>query len=202
MKTFVAIGITLMIVAGAAADVPPPVPNTPAAVDQVVYARPFRLDEGYKFEWCAERPLVTEGYVLVLKVNPDLVYARQALEPVLYVGNTTAERVNQGNPSGYVVAIVPGPVDKIDLSQTRIWFGTPELPERCTSNTIAAENVKAARAAIQPLPAEQVKAAQKVGGDVLRAADRYTLRRELAGLIQKYSPEEKDLINGLLVPRQ
>lgn len=104
----------------------PDIPDIPAAVDEVVYAHLFALDEGYKFEWRKEQPLVKNGYILVLKVDRDLVYPRQTAEPVLYAGDQTAERVNVGYWSGRVVAIVPG---KLDLKKTPIWFGTPELPD-------------------------------------------------------------------------
>ena len=40
---------------------PPPVPETPAAVETLIYARPFRLDEGYAFEWRKERPKITRA---------------------------------------------------------------------------------------------------------------------------------------------
>ena len=95
-------------------------PPTPAAIDEVVYARSFELDQGYKFEWRKEQPLVKKGVILVLKVDPDLVYPRQIAEPVLYVGDQTAERVNIGYKSGHVVAIVPG---EVDLNKAMIWFG-------------------------------------------------------------------------------
>ncbi len=103
----------------------PEVPSTPAAVDGILLAQPFTLDEPYEFAWQAEHPMVSSGMILVLEVNPDLVLPRQTLEPVLYVGNSTAERVNNGYPSGKVVAIVPGTVN---LASAPIWFGEPALP--------------------------------------------------------------------------
>ena len=107
MKTMISISAVLLLAAVASAN-PPEIPATPAGVDEVVYARAFTLEKGYKFEWRKDRPLLTEGTILILKVNPDLVYARQIAEPVLYVGDTTAERVNIGYGSGRVIAIVFG----------------------------------------------------------------------------------------------
>ncbi len=133
----------LCVLAATSLAEPPPLPPTPAPVLDVVYARPFALEQGYEFTWRKEKPLVTEGYLLVLKVNPALVYPRQSAEPVLYVGDTTAERVNVGYPSGHLVVIVPGKLADFDLKKTLIWFGTPDLPERCTAKTIAEEREKA-----------------------------------------------------------
>jgi hypothetical protein len=176
----------------------PDVPDTPAAIDEIVYARPFALEKGYKFEWRKEQPLVKQGYLVVLKVDRDLVYPHQTAEPVLYVGDQTAERINVGYESGHVVAIVPG---KLDLKKTPIWFGTPELPERCTAKTIKEERRLAERAGIKPPTAEQITAAQKKGGERLKVADRYELRREAADLITQYAPDETELVKRLLVPR-
>ena len=198
MKTLVSISAVLMVAAVALADVPA-IPATPAAVDDIVYARPFTLEQGYKFEWRKDGQVFTEGTILILKVNPDLVFPRQIAEPVLYVGDTTAERVNSGNGSGHVVAIVPG---KVDLKKAPIWFGTPDLPERVDAATIKAERAAAEKAGIKPFAKEQVAAAQSAGGKTrLTVADRYELRRDAAHLILEYAADETELAEGLLVPR-
>jgi hypothetical protein len=175
----------------------PGIPDTPAAIDEVIYARPFTLEEGYKFEWRKEQPLVKEGYILVLSVDPDLVYPRQTAAPVLYVGDQTAERVNLGYKSGHVVAIVPG---KLDLKKTLIWFGTPELPERCTAKTIQEERRLAEQAGIKPPAEKEMASARTRGGELLNATDRYELRHQLADLIKLYAPDETSLIEHLLMP--
>jgi hypothetical protein len=176
----------------------PPIPKTPAAVSDVLYARPFTLEKSYDFAWRAEKPKVESGYLLVLKVNQDLVYPRQVAEPVLYVGDQTAERVNVGYESGCVIAIVPG---KIDLEKTPIWFGAPELPERVTAAKIAQERASAEAAKIKPLAADRVKAAVAKGGDTAKLADYDALRRQAAQLIKTYSPSETSLADGILAPR-
>lgn len=165
----------------------PAVPPTPATVEKVVYARRFTLSKAYKHLWRKEQPQVTSGYLLVLKVDPKLVYARQCAEPVLYVGDQTAERVNVGYRSGYVVAIVPGDVD---LKKAMIWFGTPELPERVDGKTIMGEAAKAKAAKVKPHADKDVKAAIKRGGKALNVADREGLLRQAAELIKQYSPVE------------
>ena len=204
MKKNAMLGLAIIMtgaVSSAALAKPPAVPETPAAVDELVYARPFKLTDGYEFHWRKEKPVISEGLIVVLKVNPDLVYPRQTAELVLYIGDQTAERVNVGYPSGIVVAIVPGNAEKLDLSKTPIWFGTPELPERCDAAMIKAERKKADNAGIKPLDAKSVSSATKVGGERLEVKDRYELRRTIADVIEKHSPDEADLIKALRVPR-
>ena len=139
--------------------------------------------------------------ILVLKVDPDLVLARQTAEPVLYVGNQTAERVNIGYRSGHVVALVPHlPDEPLNLKTAPIWFGTPELPERCDKDRIRRERAKADAAGVKPFRIDKITAALKKGGKRLEAANRFELRRKLAPVIQQYSPQETDLIAALRVP--
>jgi hypothetical protein len=175
------------VLAGAAAAraAPPKVPATPASAADVVYAAPFRLREGYHHHWRRESPMVTSGTLLVLHVAPDLVYPRQTAEPVLYVGDQTAERVNVGYPSGYVVAIVPG---ALDLTRSLLWFGTPALPERVDGKTIDDERARAMAAGIRPPPANRVRLARR---DALALADKDELLREALLLVERYAPDPR-----------
>jgi hypothetical protein len=173
-----------------AVESPPAVPDTPAAVESIIYAREFTLENGYPFTWSKESPVVTSGYLLVLKVDPDLVFPRQVAEPVLYVGAQTAQRVNHGFPSGHVIAIVPGDVD---LTKALIWFGTPELPERVDTNVANAELNLAEAAGIKPFAAAEVNAARAQAGEELKGATVVDVLRVAADLIRQYAPEEKHI---------
>ena len=183
------------VLAAAVVAAPPQMPATPAPVQDIVFAQPFTLDQGEVSTWRAERPMVTSGYILVLKVNPDLVYPRQSAEPVLYVGDTTAERLNVGYRSGHVVAVVGADItgdDAMDLSKVKIWFGTPELPERVDANRIAQESALADAAGIQPFSADKI-------GDLLAQNDTLSeptkagILNEVASLIRRFSPQEEEL---------
>ena len=173
----------------------PAIPATPAAVDDLVYARKFTLQEGYKFRWCSEKPNVASGYLLVLKVNPDLVFARQRAEPVLYVGDQTAERLNLGYRSGHVVAIAPGVAD---LTKALMWFGTPELPERVDAEMVQAELALAKAAGIEPFSATKIEAALARGGEELTGPNVVDVLRVAADLVRQYSPAEEDLAKTLV----
>lgn len=177
----------------------PAVPDTPAVVKDVVYARQFTLDEGYNFCWFNaateegrhEHLKVSSGWLLVLKVDPKFVVPRQMAEPVLYVGDKTAERLNIGYRSGHVVAIVPGDVD---LKKTPIYFGTPDLPERITAVKAKAELSNALAADIKPFSKKQVETATNRGGEAQSFKDKTALLRQVAELLEQYSPLEKSLI--------
>lgn len=181
----------------AAADSPPDIKKlvTPAAVADVVYISPFDLEQGYHHDWRQERPFIKSGTLVVFKVNPDYVYPRNAAEPVLYAGSQTAQRLNQGNESGFVIAIIPG---EIDLAREPVWFGSPELPERVNAETIESERANAEKAGIRPFDAEQI---QKVTQERIGASDLAALLREaVAKLLLEYSPQEKALAETWQLP--
>ena len=177
---------------------PPEIPQTPAAVEDLLYARPFTLEKGFKFFWCKERPNVTTGTLLVLQVDKALVVPRAIPTPVLYVGDQPAERVNHGHKSGRVVAIVPG---EADLAKVPIWFGTPALPGQVDAAAAQSERALAEEAGIRPFPAKKVEAALAKGGEPIKTTDKSALLRdELAELILEYCPDEKHLADGFRVP--
>ncbi len=177
------------------ADDAKPILKTPATIDEVLYLRTFSLEKGYAFEWRKERPVITEGTILVLQVKLELVRRTQCAEPVLYVGDQTAERVNAGHESGRLIVIVPG---RVDLKTTPIWFGTPYLPEQVDAAMIQKERELAEKAGIRPVTdPTKIKSAMERGGEKLSVADRDQLRRELASVVRAFAPDEKHLADGL-----
>jgi hypothetical protein len=177
---------------------PPEMPKTPAAVDDLVYARPFTLETGFKYIWSKERPNVTDGTLLVLKVDKALVVPRSIATPVLYVGDQPAQRVNQGHESGHVIAVVPG---EVDLTKVPIWFGSPGFPFDTDAATARAERARAEEAGIEPFAEKRVTAARGKGGAPIRKPDMSALLRdELAELILEYCPGEKKLADDFRVP--
>ena len=194
--TTVILGV--LIAASVALAAPPETPRTPAAVEDLVYARQFTVDQSFKHLWRKEQPEVNAGTLLVLKVDKALVVPREAQMPVLYVGDQTVQRLNAGHESGYLIVIVPA---QPDLTKTAIWFGTPSLSHRMDEAGINAEQAKATQAGIRPLPADKVQAALARGGEPLKAANlSEILRTEAADLILKYSPQERHIAEGFRVP--
>lgn len=179
----------------------PAIPQTPSAVQDVLFAQPFTLAEGYPFDWSKDRPMVTSGQIVVFQVNPDLVYPRQVAEPVLYVGGISAERINIGYQSGRVIAIVPdtigadGKAVRQDLSKA--WFGTPELPERVDAARVASESRLATSAGVKALSSDKVRIARDAGGDTAKLAHKWALLGVASKLVRQYAPDEVELADQL-----
>lgn len=190
------LSICLLIVATTSiATEQPAEPTSPSPVIDLVVARPFTLATGYTYDWSEDRPFVTSGLLVVLRVDPELVVPSNAAEPVLYAGDRAVQRLNRGHESGHVIAIIPG---EVDLAQTPIWFGSPELPERVTPEMARAERALARRADIQPFSAEKV---QRVRQGSVQASDLLELLREHAAeLVLEYSPQESDLAETWRLP--
>ncbi len=168
---------------------------TPSAIIDVVYIQPFSLDEAYVHHWREEKPLVRSGVLAVFKVAPELVYPRNTAEPILYVGSQTAEQLNSGHESGYVVAIIPG---ASHLGGARAWFGSPRLPERVNKKIIEMEMAIADKERIQTLDSRRVA---RVTQKRLSTPNLATLLSDHASeLVIKFSPSEKSLTEAWRLP--
>jgi hypothetical protein len=173
---------------------PQPVP-TPAAVLDILEIQPFRLRVGYRYGWLESRPFVSDGLLVVLRVDPRHVVPRDAAEPVLYAGDGTVQRLSQGQGSGYVIGIIPG---GIDLTSEPIWFGRPQLPERVTPEVIKEQRTLAESAGIKAFGPDKIKGALR---GAIEAEDLAALLRgPAADLVLKYSPDEKHLADTWRLP--
>jgi hypothetical protein len=200
--------LVLLLAAGVAAlvtslpDEPPALPAvTPVGGVDILYAQPFTTDVPWTHTWRAEQPKVQAGWVLVLAVDPNLVVPRQSAEPILFVGDQTAERVNQGDQSGHVIAIVPAPLDAsgavaFDLSHAPIYFGAPGLPEQVTAAKAKAELDAAVQRGIAAPTAQTLANVTK---PQVAFTNDWELHAFCSDLIQTWSPQETDLIATLRV---
>lgn len=169
-------------------------PATPASVKGVLAARRFTLQTPYTNTWSKERGQISTGTLVVLEVDPAYVVPRNSPEPVLYAGDVAVQRLNQGNVSGRVVAIVPG---TIDLASAPIWFGTPGLPERVTPALVREERTRAENAGVRALPFN----GRAVERTAVNTKDLATLLRTVAAeLVYEFSPQEKTLADYWRLP--
>jgi hypothetical protein len=206
------LGASLLLLAGGGAalhfalpdDPPPALPAvTPAGGVELVAALPFTLGTPATHEWRKERPAYAAGMLLVLRAPADLLAPRQTAEPVLFVGGQTAERVNTGDFSGMLVAIVPAGLDRagrvdLDLSATPIFFGAPALPEQIDAAAAQRELGFARTAGIAAPSAATVSAALK---PAVAFDDDWQLHLHAADLVERWSPLEADVVSGLRAPR-
>jgi len=179
-----------------------PPDRLPRPVLELVEAVPFVTDEPFVHEWRAEKPLVSGGYLLVLRVDADLARPRQTYEAVLLAGDQTVERLNHPEDGEYLVGLVPAPVDagghvQLDLARTPIWFGSLELPERVDAARIAAEaELARARGIAAPRTARGARL-RSTAGETLHVRTRDELSPYVADWVERYSPAETDLVAGL-----
>ena len=179
----------------------PAMPVTPAAAAELIEVIPFELAQPFTHSMRRERPEYTRGHVLVLRAPEAYLVPRQVAEPVLLVGQT-AERINAGYASGFLIVVVPewrergadGVERAGDPSTARIWFASPELPERVDAAWIDAAAASASKAGL-------AAAAPRVAGFAPAKAERFenrdALGRFLADIIAKRSPSETDVIDTL-----
>jgi hypothetical protein len=166
-------------------------PATPAPVRSILHAQRFTLETPFQSTWSKDRPMVSSGVLLVLDVDPAYVVPRNAMQPVLYAGDFTVERLNTGYPSGKVIGIVPG---NLDLTTAPVWFGPPQLPERVTASMVQEERARAERAGVRALPQATVSTAER---SPVAAKDLATLLRNVVSqLVYQYSPKEKQLADS------
>jgi hypothetical protein len=171
------------------------VPATPSAVIDIVEIQPFRLKAGYRYDWLQNRPLVSAGLLVVLRVDPKYVLPRDTAEPVLYAGDRTVQRLNQGHRSGHLIGIIPG---EGNLASAPVWFGRPQLPERVTPQIIKAERALADKSGIRAFSPDKIKGTWR---DAIEVDDLAALLRgRAADLVLKYSPDEKDLAASWRLP--
>lgn len=171
----------------------------PVAAGPIVLARPFRLETPATHTWRAERPEFTEGWIVVLDVDPAIVTPTPDAEPVLYGGAETVARVNHGHLDGRVVGILPTIGAKADLSTVRFFFGDADLPERISADDARVAVRRAVDAGIAAPDAEE-RAASIEAAEPVVYADRYELMLDAMRLVRVHAPGERDLADGWLLP--
>lgn len=167
----------------------------PRSVEDIVHIQPFSLETSYRSDWSLERQEVKNGLLVVLKIDTSLLIRRDLLEPVLYAGNQTVQRLNHGYESGYLIGIIPG---DIDLKEIPVWLGEPGLPERINAHEITQQREKASRSGIVAFSfkndTDQVQ-------PVVTASNLFMLLRKYgAPLVFEYSPQESSLAESWQLP--
>jgi len=160
---------------------------------ELLEAYPFVVDEPFVHEWRAEKPVVNAGYLLVLRVDPEVARPRDTYEPVLYVGTQTAERCagNDAPQEGErLVVLVPAPLDAtgkvdLDLDTVPIWFGGHELPERVDAARITRELAAARAVGLGPVKHAASLKLRTAAVDAIHARTRWQLQTYVEDLIHE-----------------
>lgn len=167
----------------------------PAPVENIVYARPFALSQGYRWSSVYDELETDIGVIIVLRVDPKLVIPRNGPGPILYAGDRMLQALNFGHTSGHVIGLIPG---KVNLSETLIWFGSPTAPGRVSPQSIRAKRAQAEKAGIRPFSAKQIESVMKPA--IVTTSLKALLRGELADLVLEYAPKEGGLARKWRLP--
>lgn len=164
-------------------------------VKDILFAKPFRLEQGYHYDWREERPFVREGLIVVLKVDPRLVEPRNAAQPILFADDQIVQRLNHGNESGHSIVIIPG---RVDLSEIRLWFASPSLFNQISTNTINYQKIIAKNDSLKPFNKQKINS---ISHRNVSVANLYVLLRDIAAdLVIQYSPEDRHLASDWRLP--
>lgn len=147
-------------------------------VSGVAMVQPFALEQPYRYRWHADGRAVSEGLLLVLAVDAEVARPRQGPQPVLYVGDTPAERLSWSATAPWLVVLVPGPVD---LARTPVYWGDETLPEQVDAAHGAAQLDLARAAGLAPLP-------PMAPAPMLRVTDVGALHQAVAPLVARWAP--------------
>ncbi len=164
-------------------------------VRDILFAKPFTLEQGYNYDWSQERPIVKEGVIVVLKVDPELVVPRDAQQPILFADQQIVQRLNHGNESGHSIAIIPG---RVDLSTVKLWFASPSLVAQISTNKIDYKTALAKNDAIKAFNQQKLSSVTQQNTSV---SNLYVLLRDVvAELVMQYSPEDNHLARDWQLP--
>ena len=213
MKTLTYLGASLALIGAAAFTTMRTAegtsPQDATALDAVpvrlVHAQPYRVVEPYKYGWMHQddAPMVEGGWLIAVASDPRIADVKQTHDELLFVGNMPVERVNVGGVSGMVIGFVPSPLDAtgeptLDLATAPIYWARPEiLPESLTASDAQAVLTQALADGVVPQTEHAISQARQTGGETVDVGGLGDLYEFSATLLERYAPEEVDLISGL-----
>jgi hypothetical protein len=169
----------------------------PLPADGVLALRAFSLEQARPYPSMMGHAPFTGGLLIAIEVEPALALPRQVAEPVIYVGDVPAERLNVGWPSGRLLLLVPG---QPDLSAVPVFFGPPELPERIDSAHATADLALARDVGLVPFAQVRIDAAFVAGGEPLALRDSRALDHAIADWIDAWAPDEAERAASMRAP--
>jgi len=180
-----------------------PVTQTPV---RLMFAQPFFLDQAYQYAWLKDGPSVSAGWLIAVATDPAVAAVTNTHDELLFAGATPVERINEGSQSGVVIGIVPSAVQAdgtlaVDLATTPLFWAKPEiLPEAMTATDAQKTLATAVSAGAVAQGQSVVERAQQANGGPVFETTAGMLYRYSADVIERFSPQEADLISGLRAP--
>ncbi len=150
---------------------------------EVILAQSFTLEQPYTYTFAKPPREISKGTIVVINVHPDDAHVTQVASSVLYIGDIPAERVNNGDKDGRIIAFAPA---HLDMSQTPVFWGPMTLPEQvdqAAGTAALAFAPTATPASVDTSPTIEVR-------------DASALYKRLADLIDQYAPSEQERARG------
>ena len=180
-----------------------PVMQTPV---RLLFAQPFHLDQAYDYAWLKEGPSVSGGWLIAVSTDAAVAAVQDTHDELLFAGSVPVERINEASESGVVIGIVPSPLaadgtPTLDLASTPIFWAKPEiLPEAMTSADAQQVLASAMTSGVAAQEKSVVQRALAGNGGPVYVESAGMLYRYAADVIERFSPQESDLISGLRAP--
>ena len=181
--------LLFLVSLAAAQDQPPTAVGTHSGVGTLVLARPFTLAQSEPYFCTKEQASYDAGWLLVVRVDAELVRPRQVDVPVLYAGSVPIELLDDGWPSGIAIGLVPR---SVDLEHAPIYFGPTTLPEQVDAAYGAQVLATATSRGFTGPSATVWAAARAAGGPDVHFANRGGVQHQAADLIDTYAPSEHE----------
>lgn len=160
-------------------------PELPAAPDELVFARAFVLEEGVETPLAPGEGPLREGYVIVLRADPELGRARAVGAPVLVAGRRAVGRLNHGSLSDVVVGAF---FSDAPLNDVRIWFAAHPEPGVSGAEAVRRAVAEADAAGLRPFPPGAVRRALQRGGEPLVVPSYRELQPYLSQVVEAHDP--------------
>jgi len=199
-----ALAVLVLLMQSPAPAGPPPEPAvasrpaTPAPIVEVLELRPIRTVVPWRHEWHADKPEVSEGWIVVLRVAPELARPRQTEQPILMADAMPLEVVNLGYPAGTLVAVLPRrAADEPGAAERTFHFAAPGLPELVDAEAGERHRRAAVAAGIGPRPADEIARAFAAGGEPQSVRARRDLDATFAALLRRHAPSETEIADAL-----
>lgn len=136
--------------------------------------------------------MVTSGTIVVIEADPALTRRRNGPEPQLYAGRFLVRVLNRGR-SGRLIGLI---LNDVDLASAPLWFS---MEQRSASPAPPEARLASASAAgIRPVSREQLRRVTRPAAAVADVPS--LLRGELADLVLRFVPAERDLADGWRQP--
>jgi hypothetical protein len=156
---------------------------------ELVAAVRFHLDKPYTSPWRQDRPIVSDGFVVALRSDGDLIRPHTVPDPNVIAGGEVVEIVYQNPEAGIVAGVIR---ERKSLAGLDLFWGAPRYADGLTAEQMASERTRAVTSGLRPVPDQQLRRALTAAPAVKTFKDRgalYDFAIELGKSVALAKPE-------------